>query len=570
MKLKDFMAAMQAIETDRKLSKEVVVEALQEALAKAFRKHIEIPDALVRVDVNEKSGDIKVYQQRLIVENVEDDELEISLEDAKRVNQELELGGVVEEEVSIADLGRAAVILAKNVMKQKIREAEKLVVYEEYCDKVEEMVMGTIESVEEKFSVVNIGKTLALMPKNQQIPNERYREGEMIRVVITEVNKETKGAQVLVSRGDATLVKRLFEKEVPEIFQGIIEIKAIAREAGERTKMAVYSHNENIDPIGACIGPRGQRVQVIIDELGGEKIDIFEWSEDVTELIKNALSPAEVLAVIPSEERKGGLLVVVPDNQLSLAIGKRGKNARLAVKLTGNKIDIKAETDVDAAGINWKEIAMKQREEFLARQQEAKEAAQMERFEENAQPQDAISLDDAGVSFQEAVVEEETAEPSAEAEETAAAVEPVIEEESKSVQIPEEALVEEAIEEEQPQEESDLEKAARLAREKQKQEGLNLKEKQEYRSKFETLADASAKQDDKAAAKPRYKKYEKHEEKEERRKPTFDLNKKDYDMKPIYSEEELAEIEREEREIEESDWIHDEIDFDEYDKYYEE
>lgn len=566
MKLKDFMAAMQAIETDRKLSKEVVVEALQEALAKAFRKHIEIPDALVRVDVNEKSGDIKVYQQRLIVENVEDDELEISLEDAKRVNQELELGGVVEEEVSIADLGRAAVILAKNVMKQKIREAEKLVVYEEYCDKVEEMVMGTIESVEEKFCVVNIGKTLALMPKNQQIPNERYREGEMIRVVITEVNKETKGAQVLVSRGDATLVKRLFEKEVPEIFQGIIEIKAIAREAGERTKMAVYSHNENIDPIGACIGPRGQRVQVIIDELGGEKIDIFEWSEDVTELIKNALSPAEVLAVIPCEERKGGLLVVVPDNQLSLAIGKRGKNARLAVKLTGNKIDIKAETDVDAAGINWKEIAMKQREEFLARQQEAKLAAQMERFEENAQPQDALSLDDAGVSFQEAVTEEAVSESVVEesSEPVEATALPAVEEASVS------APVEEVVEEAQPQEETDLEKAARIAREKQKQEGLNLKEKQEYRSKFETLADASAKQDDKAAAKPRYKKYDKYEEKEERRKPTFDLNKKDYEMKPIYSEEELAEIEREEREIEESDWIHDEIDFDEYDKYYEE
>ena len=566
MKLKDFMAAMQAIETDRKLSKEVVVDALQEALAKAFRKHIEIPDALVRVDVNEKSGDIKVYQQRLIVENVEDDELEISLEDAKRVNQELELGGVVEEEVSIADLGRAAVILAKNVMKQKIREAEKLVVYEEYCDKVEEMVMGTIESVEEKFCVVNIGKTLALMPKNQQIPNERYREGEMIRVVITEVNKETKGAQVLVSRGDATLVKRLFEKEVPEIFQGIIEIKAIAREAGERTKMAVYSHNENIDPIGACIGPRGQRVQVIIDELGGEKIDIFEWSEDVTELIKNALSPAEVLAVIPSEERKGGLLVVVPDNQLSLAIGKRGKNARLAVKLTGNKIDIKAETDVEAAGINWKEIAMKQREEFLARQQEAKLAAQMERFEENAQPQDALSLDDAGVSFQEAVTEEAVSESVVEesSEPVEATASTAVEEASVS------APVEEVVEEAQPQEETDLEKAARIAREKQKQEGLNLKEKQEYRSKFETLADASAKQDDKAAAKPRYKKYDKYEEKEERRKPTFDLNKKDYEMKPIYSEEELAEIEREEREIEESDWIHDEIDFDEYDKYYEE
>ena len=246
MKLKDFMAAMQAIESDRKLPQEVVVEALQEALAKAFRKHIEIPDALVRVDVNEKTGNIKVYQQRTIVETVEDDELEISLEDAKKINQELELDGVVEEEVDITQLGRAAVILAKNVMKQKIREAEKLIVYEEYCDKVDEMVVGTIESVEEKFCIVNIGKTLALMPKNQQIPNERYHEGDRIRVVIIEVNKETKGAQVLVSRGDATLVKRLFEKEVPEIFQGVIEIKAIAREAGERTKMAVYSHNETL------------------------------------------------------------------------------------------------------------------------------------------------------------------------------------------------------------------------------------------------------------------------------------------------------------------------------------
>ena len=547
MKLKDFMAAMQAIESDRKLSKEIVIDALQEALAKAFRKHIEIPDAMVRVDVNDETGDIKVYQQRLIVENVEDDELEISLEDAKRVNQSLELGGVVEEEVSIADLGRAAVILAKNVMKQKIREAEKLVVYEEYCDKVDEMITGTIESVEEKFCVVNIGKTLALMPKNQQIPNEKYREGELIRVIIKEVNKETKGAQVLVSRADATLVKRLFEKEVPEIFQGVIEIKAIAREAGERTKMAVYSHNENVDPIGACIGPRGQRVQVIIDELGGEKIDIFEWSEDVTELIKNALSPADVLAVIPSEERKGGLLVVVPDNQLSLAIGKRGKNARLAVKLTGNKIDIKSETDVDALGIDWKEIAKKQREEFLARQKEAQEAAQQEIFEENAQPQEVISLDDAGVNVHELHNDDYEDEIEDTAEE-------FVEENNEDVS-------EEAVEE------TDLEAAARIAKEKQKLEGINLKEKQEYVSKFETLADASNKQDTKTSAKPKPKK---NEEKEERRKPTFDLSKKDYEMKPIYSEEELAEIEREEREMEENDWIHDEIDFDEYDKYYEE
>lgn len=546
MKLKDFMRAMQAIESDRKLSQDVVVEALQEALGKAFRKHIEIPDALVRVDVNEKNGDIKVYQQRAIVEEVEDDELEISLEDAKAVDQSLELGGVVEEEVDITQFGRAAVILAKNVMKQKIREAEKMVVYEEYCDKVDEMVIGTIESVEEKFCIVNIGKTMALMPRNQQIPNEHYHEGERIRVVITEVNKETKGAQVLVSRADATLVKRLFEKEVPEIFKGVIEIKAIAREAGERTKMAVYSHNENIDPIGACIGPRGQRVQVIINELCGEKIDIFEWSEDVTELIKNALSPAEVLAVIPSEERKGGLLVVVPDHQLSLAIGKRGKNAKLAVKLTGSKIDIKAKSDVDAAGIDWQAIAEKQHEEFLAQQAEKQAELQKASYEEAAN-EESVTLEDAGVAFHEEPTE---------------VVSDVVEEAKEDVV--EEVTTEEVVEVEEVKEESDLEKAARLAKEKQRSEGLNLKEKQEFTSKFETLADASTKQEEKSN-KSHFKKVD---DKEERRKPTFDLNKKDYDLKPIYSKEELEEIERAQREEEENDWIHDDIDFDEYDEYY--
>ena len=547
MKLNDFMTAMQAIESDRQLSKEIVVDALQEALSKAFRKHIEIPDALVRVAVDDENGEIKVFQQRAVVETVEDDELEISLNDAKRINEALELGDVVEEEVNIADFGRAAVILAKNVMKQKIREAEKLAVYEEYCDKVEEMIFGTVESVEEKFCVVNIGKTLAIMPKNQQIPNETYREGSMIRVVISEVNKETKGAQVLVSRADATLVKRLFEKEVPEIYQGIIEIKAIAREAGERTKMAVYSHNENIDPIGACIGPRVTRVHVIIDELKGEKIDIFEWSDDVSELLKNALSPAEVLAVIPNEARKDGLLVVVPDNQLSLAIGKRGKNARLAVKLTGHKIDIKSESDINEMGIDWKDAAMRYRAEYLAKQQAEKEAAQQERFEQMKE-EEALTLDDAGVAFDESVYEEET-----ELEEEAVS-------ETSKVEAP---IVEEAMEEKQ---ESDLEEAARIAKEKQKSEGLNVKEKQEYKSKFESLADASNRQEAKPITKAKYKK---NDDKEER-KPTFNLKDIDYGMKPIYSEEELEEIERKQLEEEENDWIHDDIDFDEYDKYYDE
>lgn len=551
MKLKMFIDAMQAIENDRKLTKEIVVSALEEALVKAYRKHIEIPDALVRVDINEKSGAIKVFQEREVVENVEDDEMEISLEDAQRISKKYQLGDLVDEEVNIQEFGRAAVILAKNVMKQKIREAEKLIVYEEYCDKVDEMIIGTIETVEEKFCIVNIGKTLAMMPKNQQMPNEKYHEGQRIRVVIIEVNKETKGAQVLVSRADATLVKRLFEKEVPEIYQGIIEIKAIAREAGERTKMAVYSHNENIDPIGACIGQRGQRVQVIIDELHGEKIDIFEWSEDVSELIKNALSPAEVLAVIPSEEKKGGLLVVVPDHQLSLAIGKRGKNARLAVKLTGCKIDIKAESDVDAAGIDWKNIAQQQREAFLKQQQEERERRQQELFASMNEEQEIVSVEEADFDYNDLPVEEETRESSEEAvSETEETTEP------ENVQ-PQEPV------EEKPAD--DFEEAARIAKAKQREKGLDLKEKQEFTSKFEALADASSSH---AVSEKQTKNYRKKDKDEEKRRPTFDLTNKEYEFKPIYTEEELAEIERQEEEERENDWINDDIDFDEYDKYY--
>ena len=331
LKVDTLQKALQGIENDRQLSSEIVEDALREALTKAYRKHIEIPDAYVEVVIED--GIIHIYHQRKVVEDVEDDELEISLEDARKVNKNIQLDDFVNEEVDFTTFDRAAVVLAKNVMKQKIREAEKAQVYEEYCDKLDEMVLGVVETVEEKFVIVNIGKTLAMLKKSQQIPTEKYYEGQKLLVVITEVNKETKGAQVLVSRATPVFVRRLFEREVPEIYNGIIEIKAIARDPGERCKIAVYSHNENIDPIGACIGPRGSRVQTIINELNGEKIDIFEWSDNISELIENALSPSEAVAVIPNENVKDGLIVVVPDSQLSLAIGKRGKNARLAVKL---------------------------------------------------------------------------------------------------------------------------------------------------------------------------------------------------------------------------------------------
>ena len=549
MKLKDLMKAMQAIEEDRSLSVEVVTSALKEALTKAYRKHVEMPDALVEVEVNESDGEIKVFRQKTVVENVEDDEFEISLEDAKALKEDAQIGDTIStNEINIADFGRAAVILAKNVLRQKIKEAEKQAVYDEYIDKLEDMVVGTIESVEEKFCVVNIGKTLALMPRVAQIPGEVYKEGQHIRVVISEVNKETKGAQVLVSRADANLVRRLFEKEVPEIYQGIVEIKEIAREPGERCKMAVYSKNENVDPIGACIGPRGSRVQVVIDELHGEKIDIFEWSEDVSELIKNALSPAQILAVIPNPEKKG-LLVVVADSQLSLAIGKKGKNARLAVKLTNSKIDIKAESEVEAMGIDYRTIYAKQQEELQARLAEKRAAEQQKYFEERRATENSEEFDEE--LFDE--IEYDDIHEDEAADSVAA------EEKKDDVQ---EAVKEEPVKE---REETDLERAARIAKEKKAKEGIDLASKQEYVSKFESLAGVTTKPQ--APAPKKKKNKEKNEEEESLRKPTFDL-KKDYEMKPIYSEEELAEIAKREAEERENDWINDDIDFDEFDEYY--
>ena len=317
-------------------------------MTKAYRRHIDIPEVQVRVDI--VNGTIHIYHERVVVEEVEDDELEVQLDEIQNENPNIKIGDIVDEEVDFKDFDRAAVVLAKNVMKQKIREAEKALV-----DKVDEMVLGTIETVEEKFVIVNIGKTLAVMKKSAQIPTEHYKEGDNILVVITEVNKETKGAQVLVSRATPVFVRRLFEREVPEIYNGIIEIKAIAREAGERCKIAVYSHNENIDPIGACIGEKGSRIANIINELHGEKIDIVNWDENPGNFIQNALSPAKIVAVFADPDEKTAK-VVVPDYQLSLAIGKEGQNARLAARLTGYKIDIKSETQAkDAPGFRYED-----------------------------------------------------------------------------------------------------------------------------------------------------------------------------------------------------------------------
>lgn len=549
MNFKDFLEAMQAIEGDRNISKEIVLDALQEALAKAYRKHIEIPDALVSVTIDEKTGEVCLYQQYAVVESVEDEELEITLEDAQKHNQDLQIGDLYNVKVSIDDLGRAAALLAKNVMKQKIREAEKQGVYDEYIDKLDEMVMGVVESVEEKFIVVNLGKTLAMMPKAAQMPNENYREGQKLRLVITEVSKDTKGAQVLVSRADAKLVKRLFEKEVPEIYQGIVEIKAIAREAGERTKMAVHSKREDVDPIGACIGPRGSRVQVVIEELKGEKIDIFEWSENITELIKNALSPAQILAVVPTAEKRG-LLVVVEDNQLSLAIGKKGKNARLAVRLTGMRIDIKSRTEVEMQGINWKKLmqdyALEQESKIL--EKKATKLAE-EKAREAANAPIVEIIPETVAEIVEAPVKEvikETVRPV-----STFRTEPIprtVEPRRTEVKTPEVKIPE-------------VEKPVKVKAVKKE-----LKERKGFVSKLEVYADAPKVLEKKEKD---FKKKPFVKETEERRVKSSVIRKdKDYTIAPVYSEAELEEIKKAQELETKKTWYEEEVDFDEFEAYY--
>ena len=574
IKYTQLLNAIRGVEDDKNVPENIVLEALTEAVAKAFKKDSELQDIEVKAEINKKSKTIDIYQYYNVVEEVEDDELEISLEDAKKLDSNAELGGQVREKKEITSMSRAAASLAKNVFRQKIREAEKVAVYNEYIDQKDEMVIGTVESVKDKFTLISLGKTVALLSKSAEIPHEKLTEGQSIRVVITDVQKETKGSQVLVSRADATLVKRLFEKEVPEIYQGIVEIKSIAREAGERTKMAVLSHNPDVDPIGSCIGPRGSRVQKIIDELHGEKIDIFQWSDDITELVKNALAPAEIISVLPGQD-DNSLLVIVSEDQLSLAIGKRGKNARLAVKLTGHKIDIKTRQELEEMGKDYDELlaqaeVMKQklaeqakaknveRQKAAAKEEEEKRLAAIAKF--RAENPDAIVDEDEDYIPEEmmervndTIIDEISNQPDEEEEHQEAPVEePVVE------------VVEETVEEEKP---VVVEKTTEEKEASRKHADLEeLAKKATYVSHFEKLVDSSKPKNTDS----KYKKKKKKEEEEYkvRNKDLEEQIKKNLlvaDNRPIYSEEELAEIEAQQESEAEKEY---DIDYDEYEEYY--
>ena len=386
--------ALNILENERGIKKEVVIEALKEALEKSYKKNYLSNEAVVSVEINPNSFDIKIKEYRTVVDDVNDEDLELSEEEAQEINKNYKLGDVVETLVSPDLFGRLAASQTKQILRQKIREAEKESLYNEYIDKKDEIITGIIERVEPRFAIINIGKTGALLPIKEQVASERLKEGNHIKVYINEVENSTKGTNVMVSRTDPGLVKRLFELEVPEIYDGSVEIKAVSREAGDRSKIAVYANNENVDPIGSCVGPKGTRVRNVVEELNGEMIDIVEYSKDPKVFISNALAPSNVLAVLVQKEENSAV-VVVPDNQLSLAIGKRGQNARLAVRLTGWKIDIKSYTDALNEGIDINAVDVE--EELVFDVEEATEFIEeviIEEIEEFDDVEEIIEIQD--------------------------------------------------------------------------------------------------------------------------------------------------------------------------------
>lgn len=344
----ELLEALNILEQEKNISKETLLEAIENSLVTACKNHFGKSDN-VKVEIDPETCAFSCYQEKTVVDTVEDPVEEISLADAHKVNGNYQLGDIVRVEVKSKEFGRIATQNAKNVILQKIREEERKVIFDEYNSKEKDVVTGVVQRYIGKNVSINLGKADALLTESEQIKGEVFKPTERIKVYILEVKSTSKGPKILVSRTHPELVKRLFESEVTEVKEGIVEIKAISREAGSRTKIAVWSNDPNVDPVGACVGMNGARVNAIVNELRGEKIDIITWDENPAILIQNALSPAKVISVIADADEKSAK-VVVPDYQLSLAIGKEGQNARLAARLTGFKIDIKSETQARESG----------------------------------------------------------------------------------------------------------------------------------------------------------------------------------------------------------------------------
>lgn len=345
----ELIEALDALEKEKKISKDTLIEAIEISLLNACKTHYGKSDNFT-VKVDPETGDFSVIAAKEVVEEVEDSVTQISIPEAKMINSQYEAGDTVNIDIHSVELGRIAIQNAKNVILQKIREEERRVLYDDYYSKEKDIITGVVQRYAGRNLIINLGRADAILNENEMVKGEHYRPNDRIKVYIVEVKEDKKGPRILVSRTHPELVKRLFEAEVTEVRDGTVEIKNVAREAGSRTKMSVWSNDPNVDPVGACVGVNGSRVNAVVDELNGEKIDIINWSENPANLIENALSPAKVVSVAADDEEKTAQ-VIVPDYQLSLAIGREGQNARLAAKLTGFKIDIKSETQANELGL---------------------------------------------------------------------------------------------------------------------------------------------------------------------------------------------------------------------------
>ncbi len=385
---KELIEALDALEKEKEISKETLFEAIENSLLTACKNHFGKADN-VKVEIDRETGDFLCYAEKMVVateDEIEDPMLQITIDEATKITKNAAVGESVNVEIKSKEFGRIATQNAKNVILQKIREEERDVIYNQYYDKEKDVATGIVQRYIGKNISINLGKADALLNESEQVKSEHFRPTERIKVYIVEVKKTNKGPRILVSRTHPELVKKLFESEVTEIKDGTVEIKSIAREAGSRSKIAVWSNNPNVDPVGACVGINGARVNSIVDELKGEKIDIVCWDENPGILIQNALSPAKIVAVFADPDEKTAK-VVVPDYQLSLAIGKEGQNARLAARLTGYKIDIKSETQAkDAPGFRY--------EDYLDDDYDDEEYEDYEEYEENEEFEESVEGED--------------------------------------------------------------------------------------------------------------------------------------------------------------------------------
>ena len=542
MNLDNIKQALASIEKDRNIDKEVLLDTIREAINKAYKNQTDLDSFSLRIEFNSENG-VEVYHRYEIVEEIQDIYLLMSLEEAQEIRADAKIGEYIEEPVDLSEFKRKSTMSAKSTVREKLKSEGKRVIYEEYINLLYEMVIGNIESVEEGAVVVNLGKAMAIMPRAKQIPNEIYTEGKKIRVVITECKKEGKGSQLVVSRSDNLLVKRLFEKEVPEIYQGIIEIKAIAREPGVISKVAVVSKNEDVDARGACIGQRGQRVQEIIRELNGERIEIFQWDDDLKELIKNIFAPAVITSMFyDTDEDNKRLVVVVDPEQITTAIGRKGQNVRLATKLIKRRIDIKTYDQLIESGIDYESrIAlfdqMLEKEKFERDQKILEEYNKKLELQKEQQAQaKALELENKQEdNLDEFMKEEDEIPPFKKAGKPQKRVDMEIDEE-----------LEEKIKEIKKRKEN--------------------RPKVEYVSKLEDMASNVTKAPVATLEKNRKKK--KVEEEERRLRPNELKKEKEYEIKPVYSDEELEEINKKEQYEQENAWEEDDIDYDEFDEYY--